>query len=87
MYCIRIPYNCKEIFFTEVVFSAFNLSLSTDSFRVERKATMDGRLSSSHHLILLVEIPMKMNTVMIAQSLKKCTITVIGNIIKMPFIG
>ena len=39
-------------FFTGVVLSAFNLSLRTDWFRVERKAREDDRLSSSHHLIL-----------------------------------
>ena len=70
----------KSIFFTGVVLSAFN-------FPVERKATKDGRLSSSHHLALLVEIPMKKNALMNTQFLKKCTITVIGNVIKMSFIG
>ena len=48
MVYIRIPYNWKEnIFFRGVVLSAF--------------ATKDGRLSSSHHFSLLVEIPTKKN--------------------------
>ena len=54
---------------------------------MEMEATKDGRLSSSHHLTLLVEIPTKKNLVMITQFLKKCTATVIGNEIKMPCIG
>ena len=45
-------HNRKEYFFTGVVLSAFNLSLRTDSFRVERKAREDDRLSSSHHSTL-----------------------------------
>ena len=40
----------KSIFFTGFVLSALNPSLRTDWFRVERKATKHGRLSSSHHL-------------------------------------
>ena len=39
----------RSISFTGVVLSAPNLSWWTDWFPVERKATKDGRLSSSHH--------------------------------------
>ena len=74
----------KSIFFTSVVLSAFNPSLRTDWFQVERKATNDGRLPSSHHLTLLVEILVKKILLMITQFFKKCTTTVIGNITKMP---
>ena len=73
--------------FRWVVRSSFNLSLRTDRFRVERKATKDGRLSSSHHLTFSVEILTKVNLLMITQFLKKCTATVIGNENKMQFIG
>ena len=82
-----IPYNWKEYFFTGVVLPASNLSLRTDSFQVDRKAREDDRRSSSHLWILSGEIPMKKNPVMIAQFLKKCAVTVIGNVIRMPFIG
>ena len=51
------------------------------------KAIKDGRLSSSHHLTLSVEIPRKKNFVMITQFVKKCTTTVIGNAIWMQCIG
>ena len=54
---------------------------------MERKTKEDDRLSSSHHSILSGEIPMKKNSVMITQLLKKCTITAFGNGIRMPFIG
>ena len=77
----------KSIFFTGVVLSEFNLSLRTDWFRVDMKATEDGRLSFSHHLTLLVEIPTKKNLVMITQFFKTCTTTFIKNEIKMPCIG
>ena len=77
----------KSLCFTGVVLSAFNLSLGTHWFRVERKATKDGRLASWLHLTLVVEIPMKRKPVMTTQFLKKCTITVIVNIIKMPLLG
>ena len=40
----------------------------------------DGRLFSSHHLTLLVEIPMKKNPVMISPFLKKCP-SILGKII------
>ena len=52
-----------------------------------RHGSDNGRLSSSHHFTLLVEIPMKKDLVMIAQFFKKCTSTVIGNEIKMPCVG
>ena len=60
---IRIPYNWKEYSSTEVVLSAFSLSLRTDWFRVATKATKDGKRSSSRHLTLtlLVEIPTTKN--------------------------
>ena len=61
----------QSISFPGVVLSASNLSLRTDWFRVEKKATNDGRQSSSHHLILLVETPVKKNPVMITQFLEK----------------
>ena len=87
MVYILIPYNWKEYFFTGVVLPAFNLSSRKVWFQVDMKARKDGRLSSSQHLTLLVESPMKKNPVMITQFLKQCTITVIGNVIKMPCIG
>ena len=77
----------RVYFITGVVLSASNPSRRTVSFQVERKAREDDRPSSSHHLILLVEVPMKKNTVMITQFLKKCTITAVGNAIKIPFTG
>ena len=55
-----------------------------DWFRVDVEAAKDGRLSSSHHLTLMVEIPTKKNLVMTTQFLKKCITTVIGNVIKIP---
>ena len=78
--------DLERVFFTEVAFSAFNLSFRMDWFQVDVKATKDGRLSCSHHLTLLVEIPTKKNFVMITQFFKNCTTTVIGNVIKMPCI-
>ena len=84
---ILTRYKWKEYHFHRVVLAAFNLSLRTDWFRVERKAREDGRLSSSHHSFLSVKIPTKKNPVMITQILKKCTITAIGNVIRMPSIG
>ena len=77
----------RNLFFTGAVLSASNPSQRTDSFQWERKARKDGRLSSSHHLTLLLVVPMKKNTVMITQFLKTCTITAIGNVIRMPSIG
>ena len=77
----------KSFFFTGGVLSAFNPSLRTDWFRVERKATKDGKLSSSHHLTLLVEIPTKKNPVRKTQFLKKRTTTVIRNVTRMQIIG
>ena len=53
----------------------------------ERKATKDGRPFSSFHLTLVVETPMKKNSVTITQLLKTCTTTVIGNVTRMQFIG
>ena len=70
----------RSISFTGVVLSAPNLSWWTDWFPVERKATKDGRLSSSHHWTFLVEILKKKNPVMITQFLKRCTVTVIWRI-------
>ena len=58
----QIPYNWKEYFFLGVFLAGFDQSSRMDWFRVERKAREDGRLSSSHHLTLLVEIPRKKNT-------------------------
>ena len=84
---IRILFKWKEFIFHRCCFSASSLSLKTDWFWVERKATKDDRLSSTHHLALVVETAMKKNPMMITQFLKKCTITVIGNVIRMPFIG
>ena len=84
---IPIPYKLgKSIFFTGFDLSASNLSLRTDSFQVERKARKDDRLSSSHHSIWR-NIPAQKNPVMTSQFLKKCTITAIGNVIRMLFIG
>ena len=55
---------------------------------MDMKPTKDGRLSSSHHLTLLVEVlKKKKNLAMILQFLKKRTNTVIENEIKMPCIG
>ena len=56
---------------------------------MDMKATKDGKLSSSHHLTPLVEILKKKKKilVMITQFLKKCTTTVIGTVIRMPFAG
>ena len=76
-----------SIFFTEVVLSALNLTWRLDCFWVDRKAREDDRQSHSHHFTFLVEIPMKKNFVMIAHFLKQCSITAIGNVIRMPFTG
>ena len=68
----------KSICITKVVLSVFTLSWRKDWFRVDMEATRDDKPSSSYHLILLVEIPMKKYFVMITLFLRKCTTTVIG---------
>ena len=66
--------------FTSVVLSASNLSLRTDWFWVKRKATKDGRLSSSHHLTpFWWRFRWRRTRWWFHSSSKKCTITVIGN--------
>ena len=62
-----IPWLSQGLFFQHPIYPGER----THSFHVKRKAKEDDGLSSSHHLILSEEIPMKKNPVMITHFLKK----------------
>ena len=68
----------KCLCFTGVVPSTSNPFLKTDSLLEEKKARSDDRPSSSHF---------SAPPVMTSQFPGKCTITAVGNMIKMPSIG
>ena len=73
--------------FTGVVLSAFSPSLRTDSLQEENKTGRDDRPSSSRLSTLSGKTPMKKYPETTLQFLRKCTITAIGNVIRMPFIA
>ena len=73
-YSTRVSLNCSRV--SQGIFGILAV-LESASFMnksKQRKVTKDGRLSSSHHLTLLVKAPMKENPV-------------IGNVVRMPFVG
>ena len=75
----------KSMCFKGVVLSASNPFFRTDSSKEESKARKHYRPSSSHLSIVLVKIQMKKHPVMILRFPRKCTITTIGIVIRMPF--
>ena len=83
---VLIPYNWKEYFYHRCCSFSIQSLLQNGLIPRGKKATKDCRLSSSHHWTLLVEI-LKKNPMIITQFLKRCTITVIGNEIRTPFVG
>ena len=68
---IRIPYNWKEYIFRRGCSFSIQPVLEWTDSGWTWKAAKNGRQSSSHHLILLVETPMKKISVTITQTLKK----------------
>ena len=75
----------KSMCFKGVVLSASNPSLRTNTSKEEGKARKHYRPSSSHLSIVLGKIQMKKHPVMTSRFPRKCTITAIGIVIKMPF--
>ena len=71
------------MFFTGLVLAALNQSFEDGLIPGGKKSDKGRQTVFFTPLNPLVE----KNSVMITQFLEKCTITVIGNAIKMPFIG
>ena len=66
---------------------AFNAFLRTDSLQEENKTRRDDRPSSSHLSTFSGKIQMKKHPVKTLQFPRKRTITAIGNVIRMSFVG
>ena len=64
---VLIPYNWKECLYHRGCSFSIQSVLENGLIRVDMKARKGGKLPSSHHLTLLVEIPTKKNLVMITQ--------------------
>ena len=76
----------ERILFTKNVVSISNPSWKTYFFHMEKKAKENERPSFVHHFTFLGGISMKRNSLMITHSLKKYTVTIIGNVIKISFL-
>ena len=83
MLYIRIPYQWKEYVFHWACSFSIKSILEDGLIPGGKKSDKGRQTVFFTPLNPLVE----KNSVMITQFLEKCTITVIGNVIKMPFIG